>query len=74
MDPDVTLATLRDASADPAERVDAGRILLGWLRNGGYIPQGLFPPGRSYSGSTAAQHAADAIVCAELFAIEQAQR
>jgi len=71
MDPSATLAVLRDESADLAERIDAGRILQGWLRNGGYVPAGLFTCGETYGGHQAANAAAVRLISAETITLEQ---
>jgi hypothetical protein len=54
MDPNATLATMRDKTADPADRLDAANALLTWLGNGGFVPDGLVKV-RGLGGNTAAR-------------------
>lgn len=58
MDPNTTLETMRDRNVSHLRRLDAARHLETWLIHGGFVPQGLFPPGVSYGGHTAARLAA----------------
>lgn len=38
MDPHATIAIIRDASAELADRLDALRNLASWLQIGGFVP------------------------------------
>lgn len=40
MDPDVTLAIMRDRDTDTDTRRQAAKDLFGWLAIGGYVPAG----------------------------------
>ena len=70
MDPAAALAVMRDETEDLPDRIDAGRCLMGWLRNGGFIPAGLFTCGETYDVPAVASGAAARLVAAELATLE----
>lgn len=49
MDPDATLATMRDESADPLDRHEAALNLIRWINGGGFLPS----TGYGFGGNTA---------------------
>lgn len=52
MDPNATLAILRDESEDADVRIEAGRALDRWVANGGFMPH---TTGYKVGGNTAAK-------------------
>ena len=40
MDPTTAMRVMRDADAEPDDRIDAARDLIAWLHAGGFTPEG----------------------------------
>lgn len=49
MDPNATLAIMRDIGLNPTERAEAATDLLNWIGSGGYLPS----TGYGFGGNTA---------------------